>query len=159
MLGGSLAQPSLSYPHLFPQGSLFNRFPFLLSNLACTGILVCGITVGILFLEETHGELKYRRDYGLEIGRMILRRIAWSKPRPHIELSTDKARESFLGETVLLMEDDDLPPGYRTSETSANSSRAPSPGHATRSAKPRAAQTAFTWQVKLNIVALGIMAL
>ncbi|KAI5290797.1 hypothetical protein KEM52_000350, partial [Ascosphaera acerosa] len=61
-MGGALAQPCDNYPSLFPRGSIFDSFPFLLPNLICVVILLVGITVGVLFLEETHPEKRYRRD-------------------------------------------------------------------------------------------------
>ena len=159
-LGGALAQPRLSYPNIIPEGSFFDRFPFLLPNLACTVILVCGVTIGILFLKETHEDLKHRRDYGLELGELILRRVSGKPPKPRVELPLDKARDACLEETISLIDDDDdLPPGYRTSEGSLQSSRTPSPSKHGRSRKPRAAKTAFTKQVIMNIVGYGILAL
>jgi hypothetical protein len=35
-------------------------------------VVVCGLIVGILFLEETHEDKKDRRDLGLELGGAIL---------------------------------------------------------------------------------------
>src|SRR5580700_6666036 len=67
-LGGALAQPCISYPGIFPPGSIFERFPYLLPNLVCTVIVSCGVVIGVLFLEETHSEKKYRRDVGIEAG-------------------------------------------------------------------------------------------
>lgn len=53
-MGGALAQPCVNYPWLFSRNTLFDRFPFLLPNLVCIVVLICGIVVGFLFLEETH---------------------------------------------------------------------------------------------------------
>ncbi|EAS32306.3 MFS multidrug transporter [Coccidioides immitis RS] len=74
-LGGALAQPCQNYPALFSGNSIFAQYPFLLPNLVCVAILVVGITIGILFLEETHGEKKHQRDRGLEAGEWLMRKI------------------------------------------------------------------------------------
>ncbi|OKL56004.1 hypothetical protein UA08_08670 [Talaromyces atroroseus] len=113
-LGGALARPVLSYPHLFKQGTIFDRFPFLLPNLVCVGVLITGISIGILFLEETHAEKKYRRDRGLEFGRWLLGR------------SSRRLEEgpALMEDKDALIDDDfeDQPPEYRSREPSPRSS-------------------------------------
>lgn len=61
-----------SYPGHFAPDSIFAKFPFLLPNMVCACLVVLSMTVGILFLEETHEDKLSRRDYGLEIGDRIL---------------------------------------------------------------------------------------
>ena len=158
-LGGALAQPRESFPDVFPKDSPFDRYPFLLPNLACTIILVCGVAIGILFLKETHEDLKHRRDWGLELGELIVRHLTGKQPKPRVELPSDKAHGAYIEETVSLIEDDDPPPGYRTSEVSPSSSRSHSPASLGRSRQPRAAQKAFARPVIMIIVGYGILAL
>ena len=155
-LGGALAQPCLNYPSIFAKGTIFDRYPFLLPNLVCTIILVFGVIIGVLFLEETHEGRKYKRDVGLEIGQWILKRI--KSPGNRISIS-DKAAEAENEETLSLIEDD-LPPGYMTTEGSPRypSSRTPSLVKDERRKGLRAAQKAFTKQVIMNIVGYGILA-
>ncbi|KAI1926066.1 hypothetical protein LOZ12_000507 [Ophidiomyces ophidiicola] len=74
-LGGALAQPCDNYPSLFARNTIFDRYPFLLPNLVCIAVLIVGITIGILFLEETHAEKRQKRDRGLELGVWLLRRL------------------------------------------------------------------------------------
>ncbi|KAG9236815.1 major facilitator superfamily domain-containing protein [Amylocarpus encephaloides] len=76
MLGGALAKPVDNLPQLFSPGSIWETFPYLLPNLVCTIIVSFGVLVGILFLEETHEEKKYRRDPGLETGKWLINKIA-----------------------------------------------------------------------------------
>ena len=45
---------------------MFDTYPYLLPNLVCSAIVVFGLAVGVLFLEETHEDRKYDRDRGLE---------------------------------------------------------------------------------------------
>ena len=162
-----MAQPCDSYPELFPRGSIFDRFPFLLPNLVCAVILACGVLIGILFLEETHGEKRHRRDLGLELGGWILSHWRRKQEPPHI---SDKACAANLRETVSLLIEDDEPPGYRTTEGTpprlSSRSQSPSAAHLDLNIRvkeglrrrPVAAQKAFTRQVILNIVGYGILA-
>jgi hypothetical protein len=60
MIGGLFADPHDSYPDLFPKGSLFERFPYLLPNLICAGMLLVSILLGYFLLEETHPDMQPR---------------------------------------------------------------------------------------------------
>lgn len=165
-LGGALARPVLSYPDIFSPGTIWERYPYLLPNLICTVIVSCGVVIGILFLEETHAEKKYRRDPGLEAGRWILSNVA----RCTKSKSPRNEKDADLDEVIsLLSESDDLPPGYRTMEGSPSLPSTPSPepqeildlndarAHDLARDKP-AANKAFTRQVVLNIIGYGILA-
>jgi hypothetical protein len=122
--------------------------------------LAVGVVIGILFLEETHEKKKHRRDYGIELGKIILasfRRCTNSSPR--------REKNASLEEFQSLLEDEQ-PPGYRTTAGSPHLLSTPSPDpqeplslsdEVTPPAKP-AASKAFTKQVVLNIVGYGILA-
>jgi hypothetical protein len=162
-LGGALAQPCTSYPNIFARGSLFDTYPFLLPNLVCVAILVCGVVVGILFLEETHEERKHRRDFGLEAGKWLMDQIK-PKARPRPILVYDKAAEANQLESYSLLEED-CPPEYQTTENSPrqSSSLASNPIPETSSnvackGQGCGAKQAFTKQVVLLIVNYGILA-
>lgn len=119
-LGGALARPVLSYPNLFKPGTIFDRFPFLLPNLVCIVILIIGIFIGVLFLEETHVEKKHRRDRGVEFGRWLLGK---SSSRLEIGPGSVESKAELLNH----MDDDDddfedSPPEYRSREPSPRSS-------------------------------------
>ncbi|KAM0329199.1 hypothetical protein ACHAQA_004498 [Verticillium albo-atrum] len=58
-LGGFLAQPSKSYPDLFPQDGIFGRYPYLLPNLMAVLVVVLAIIQGLIFLDETNPRAKY----------------------------------------------------------------------------------------------------
>lgn len=132
-------------------------------------VVTCGVIVGILFLEETHSEKKYRRDPGLEAGKWILgkfTRCAESKSN-----RCEKVAEA--DEILLLLNGDaeDQPPGYRTTQGSPtlSSTAASKDPHETLDlnahdqlvvparVKP-AATKAFTRQVVINIIGYGILA-
>lgn len=57
-IGGTFADPRESFPHLVPEGSLLDRFPYLLPNLICAGLLLVSILLGYFLLEETHPDLQ-----------------------------------------------------------------------------------------------------
>jgi hypothetical protein len=162
-LGGALARPVINYPSFFQVGSIWERFPYLLPNLVCTAIVSCGVLIGILFLEETHAEKKYRHDPGLEAGKWILSKIS----RCAESKGSRDEKVSDLDEIVSLLSDDDQPPGYLTTEGSAvfPSTSSPEPQESldlndlNPPPKPEPAVTkAFTRQVVLNIVGYGILA-
>ncbi|KAL0265187.1 hypothetical protein SLS55_001152 [Diplodia seriata] len=57
-IGGYFAEPSKNFPALFPEGSLFDKFPYLLPNLICALMLFGSIIAGYVFLEETHPDMQ-----------------------------------------------------------------------------------------------------
>ncbi|KAI0478905.1 MFS general substrate transporter [Xylariaceae sp. FL0804] len=56
-IGGIFADPHVSWPNAFPEGSLFARFPYLLPNVLCAGLLLFSIVLGYFLLEETHPDM------------------------------------------------------------------------------------------------------
>ncbi|TIA68975.1 MFS general substrate transporter [Aureobasidium pullulans] len=72
-LGGALANPYHMKPGqpLPDNPTLFERFPYALPNMLAVILFLTGISIGILFLEETLAAKKDRRDYGLELGLRI----------------------------------------------------------------------------------------
>ncbi|MCJ1310630.1 hypothetical protein MMC25_004295 [Agyrium rufum] len=158
-IGGTLAQPCDNYPDYFARGTILDKFPFLLPNLVCTAVVVCGVIIGILFLEETHAELKDRRDYGLEAGNWI---VSWIKSKRYSDAQFEKEPNSTPEESRSLLEDEQ-PPGYQTTEGTPKYplSRAESPRlhpiKSERAIRPPT-QKAFTKQVVWTIIGYGILA-
>ena len=169
MLGGALAQPCESFPTVFPRGTIFDRFPFLLPNLVCAVILAFGVLFGLLFLEETHERLKDRRDLGIEAGRWLLDHLQTRQADPIV---VDKAGEANIQEQHFALLGDEEPPGYRTTEGSPCQPSTPSHSpnalpadtkSKTKSggkcnSKPGGVSKAFTKQVILNIACFGFLA-
>lgn len=56
-IGGTFADPHETWPDVFPRGSLLDRFPYLLPNLICAGLLLVSIVLGVFLLEETHHDM------------------------------------------------------------------------------------------------------
>lgn len=121
-----------------------------------------GVVIGILFLEETHAEKKYRHDPGLEAGKWLLSKVRGCTAAKQIRCE----KVGDIPEVVSLLEDQS-PPGYRTTEGSPQISTAIiADSHDTlgldtryiaRRIKP-AAKKAFTRQVVINIIGYGILA-
>jgi MFS family permease len=149
-MGGALAQPCENYPWLFQRNTLFDRFPFLLPNLVCIVVLLCGIVVGTLFLEETHPEKKHHRDPGCELGHWLIG-LCWGS-RVQLPDESDIVDEKYFY--------DDMLPEYESAESSpclrpvgdVGSTECDLEGQ--KSPAPKA----FTRQVIFTIVAYGILA-
>jgi len=165
-LGGALAQPCISYPKWFAPGGLFDEYPFLLSNLVCAIILLCGIINGLLFLKETHPEKKGRTDWGLKLGESLASRFSSSRDETRPTdvapplLSKHAAESSVFDAEAHEIEDDDPPPGYRTAEDTPRASQAQDRSSEKRIpvAKKRAATKAFTKQIILIVIGFGLLA-
>ncbi|RDW90165.1 MFS transporter [Aspergillus mulundensis] len=150
-MGGALSQPCLNYPRLFSGDSVFKTFPFLLPNLVCVVVLVTGVVVGLLFLEETHPEKKHRRDRGLELGNWLIGCCSRVQ-----DVKADSADAGYF----------DNPPAYRSTETSPRLGPVMEDEDMSEdddiekqmtgqsSGKPKA----FTKQVIFNIIGYGILA-
>jgi hypothetical protein len=150
---------------MFPRGTIFEKFPYLLPNLVCTVIVLCGLIIGILFLEETHAEKKHRHDPGLVVGRWVLGEVRRCATRK----ASKREKVVYISEVQSLIDDEQLP-GYRTAEGSPQMPSTPSPepqeplsldnlddAFAAPRQKP-AVGKAFTRQVLLNIIGYGILA-
>lgn len=55
---GFFATPADNFPEYFSQLGIFGRFPYLLPNLICAGLMLISIVAGYFFLEETHPQLQ-----------------------------------------------------------------------------------------------------
>ena len=134
---------------VFQRNTIFDKFPFLLPNVVCVVVLILGIIVGFLFLEETHPEKKLRRDHGLELGHWLVAKF-WGS---HVEVPQDKKDDA-----------DDYfdvpPPKYRGKEFSPRLGPVVSDDDDIEGqvkAQQEAPKT-FTKQVFFNIIAYGILA-
>ncbi|EHL02750.1 putative Uncharacterized membrane protein [Glarea lozoyensis 74030] len=59
-IGGYFADPSASFPDTFSPEGLFGKFPYLLPNLLCSGLLGISIVAGYFLLFETHPDMQPR---------------------------------------------------------------------------------------------------
>ncbi|KAI1083508.1 major facilitator superfamily domain-containing protein [Whalleya microplaca] len=169
MIGGALARPCISYPSIFPAGSIWDKYPYLLPNLFSAFIVLIGVVNGILFLEETHAGKKLKPDRGLELGNWIL--SALPNFRKCAEPRDEKSKLAEIDDDLQpLIDHDEQLPGYRTKENSPQNSprliatSGPSISQDTldlergRQDLGLGISRIFTRPVVLNIVSFGILA-
>lgn len=159
IIGGNLARPCRNMPSLFPTGTVWEKYPYLLPNLFSAATCVFGVIVGILFLEETHADKKDRHDPGLALGKCIAQRFTRRS-------MTD---EQAVSETTSLLGLEDRAPTYRTNRDASNRVAETQPlsddeaATSRRRAQPEkqqlSARDAFTKPVIMNIISYGILAL
>ncbi|KAM0810459.1 putative Major facilitator superfamily (MFS) profile domain-containing protein [Seiridium cardinale] len=166
MIGGALAKPCESYPTLFSQGTIWDRYPYLLPNLFSAFICLVGVVNGLLFLEETHSAKKQQRDRGIEVGKWLLSMIpcvASRGPSDHADQTQSKYDE-WSSESRPLLEEQ--LPGYRTTENSPENSPRLATSEVVEEPRElldldaglRDSSKIFTRPVVLNVVAFGILA-
>ncbi|ATZ52144.1 hypothetical protein BCIN_07g06440 [Botrytis cinerea B05.10] len=59
-IGGTFADPTVTFPNIFSPDGIFNTFPYLLPNLMCAGLLFISILAGYFLLQETHPDMQPR---------------------------------------------------------------------------------------------------
>ncbi|KAF8425609.1 major facilitator superfamily domain-containing protein [Tirmania nivea] len=150
-VGGALADPIRQYPEIFKPGGFFEEYPYALPNLFASAVLVIGVCVGILFLEETHAKLKHQRDCGRELGKKLVALVNYPFSRSH-EGSEDRRK--------LLEPDELVTSAYNTfSEPSSTAASIEDERLRTPSPKPLPLQKTFTPQIIHLIMSYGILAL
>lgn len=157
-LGGVLAQPALSSDTF--KDTIFETYPFLLPNVICALIVILGLAVGILFLQETHEDKKYDEDRGLAAGKWLLAKV-WR--RESNESFNEK--DASLDEMTSMLEDRDMGShAYRSTDSSptlcsTRTSMSEPPAFSLEEKAPAPpVRQAFTKQVCLNILCYGILA-
>lgn len=159
IIGGVLAEPCKTLPSLFPAGTIWEKFPYLLPNLFSALAVFCGVIIGLLFLEETHEEKRHNRDRGLEFGKYLLSMLPWNHEK-RVQLPIAKGDCQ-----PLLVDTPELLPGYQSTENSPKLKSMSSRGlpEALDMPLPRVRgpshNKVFTRTVMLNIISYGILAL
>ncbi|KAF2130627.1 MFS general substrate transporter [Dothidotthia symphoricarpi CBS 119687] len=158
-LGGVLARPAKAWTPFV--GTIFETYPYLLPNLVCAAVVVFGLAVGILFLEETHEDRKFDRDSGCAAGQWLLRKV-WKRDVP----ATFSDKDALLDEMRSMLADhDSKPQGFQSNNSSptlcsTRTSISEPPSFFLDKEAPQAPtlRQAFSKQVCLNIVCYGILA-
>ncbi|KAH6687728.1 major facilitator superfamily domain-containing protein [Plectosphaerella plurivora] len=57
-VGGTFSTPHEAFPDMFPVGSIFWQYPYLLPNLVCAALLFASIILGWFLLVETHPDMQ-----------------------------------------------------------------------------------------------------
>ncbi len=153
-IGGALAMPCDNLG--FPRGGLFDKYPFLLPNLFCVAVLLFGITIGILFLEETHAEKKTKPDFGHKLAEKLFRAGSKSNNR-----NDNKETASSAEPQMDLFDHNDPPPGYRSRESSPlllSASTTDIDAEMMREKESRGMGKTFSRQVILIVLAYAFLA-
>lgn len=144
-------------------GTIFEQYPYLLPNLFCTAVVLFGLTVGILFLEETHEDRKDDYDCGREASKWLLRKV-WSRDA----CPTFNDKDGTVDELRSMLEDHDQDAQLYHSTSSSptlcstRTSISEPPKFILDQKQIQRTPTtreAFTNQICLNIVCYGILAL
>jgi hypothetical protein len=118
------------------------------------------MTIGFLFLEETHAEKRHQRDRGLEIGQWLLAKCSQAQM-----VEGWKTSQTCFEDGQSLF-NDEAPPGYKSTESSPRllSVKRPHPNlqerdvEQTLDKKNRGFTKAFSKQIVFIIVGYGILA-
>ncbi|KOS19805.1 putative membrane protein [Escovopsis weberi] len=94
--GGFFAQPAKQFPGFFGDSPFFNKFPYALPNFIATVFFLISATSATFFLEETHRDLRRRKDWGLTVGRRFTRAL-WRNPSAKQQAHhNDEARDPLI---------------------------------------------------------------
>ena len=93
--GGALANPAAKYPKVFGNSEFFQKYRFVLPNLVASIFFLFGLTMGVLFLEETLETRRHKRDYGRAVGKLILHPFQHKKPKASWK-NEDEQSQSLL---------------------------------------------------------------
>ncbi|EFY98401.2 MFS transporter [Metarhizium robertsii] len=173
MIGGALARPCISYPDIFPPGTIWDRYPYLLPNLFSAATVFVGVIIGFLFLEETHTAKKLQRDAGRELGDRLVDLIAkvplcgrLGRPAEKKSLLVDNGVMGYnttsTGSSGLSEADEPLPV-YQSRESSPNlgpqsDTNPEATSDSGRGELENRPLVIFTKPVIMNIMSYGILA-
>lgn len=142
-IGGTFANPSQNFPSVFAEHGLFGHFPYLLPNLICAAILLLSIIAGFFLLQETHPDLQPHAQlfvYDEASDRTPLITAAGATANPEVDLRT---------ESYGTFNEVDI---HSEGHWYVNADGSSRPTSLSEKASPKA----FTWQVAMLVIALGI---
>lgn len=165
VIGGSLADPVKNYPSVFGNCKFFADNPYFLPNAVCTAVVILGLVVGFLFLEETHEDKRDRFDIGLAFGRQLTKMIP-CMGRSQRDGTTDEARRCINDEKGFYQPIPTSPQMTATIAGCLDESATPisdkAVGQDGQDAMPRPKVSFYkslTKQIKLIILSYGLLAL
>ena len=147
IFGGALANPSLHYPKIFGGSELFKKFPYALPNFMGAAFFLVGLSTGILFLKETLETRKGQRDYGIILGRLLLRPFTCKRSGPKWSIEEEQSAS-------LLKHSRDSSAAALDTENDAQGNRKASP-----LVPPPTYREVFSRQSNLNLLTYSILAL
>lgn len=170
MIGGALARPCISYPDLFPRGTIWDRYPYLLPNFFSAATVLFGVIVGFLFLEETLASKKQQRDAGRELGDRLLGvvrnvpicRSRGRKAEKESLLAHDCMTDYHTGTGITgipeMSKTEEPLPSYRSREKSPKLTPRSHAGSGRSETEREEKMVIFTKPVVMNIMSYGILA-
>lgn len=128
--------------------------------MVCTILVVFGLVIGILFLEETHEKKKDRRDPGLALGKYFLRKLSRT---PKDDFDYSSLANVSVEETYALMiegqSSHEASPRMSTASTTAPDPLDRSMDLEAITEKPKVSTLkALNKQVLLSILSYGLLA-
>lgn len=145
--GGALANPTLKYPKVFGESGVFKSYPFALPNLVGAAFFLIGLSVGTLFLKETLESKKFRRDYGIMLGNLLLLPFTRKKREPEWSVEEDQS-------TSLLKHSRNASVASLHTDIDAQENR-----KAVSAVAPPTYREVFSRQSNLNLVTYSLLAL
>ena len=145
--GGALANPSLNYPKTFGGSDLFRKFPYALPNFVGAAFFLVGLSTGILCLKETLETRKGQRDYGIILGRLLLRPFNCRRSEPKWSIEEEES-------APLLKHSRDSSAAVLDTENDAQGNRKAAP-----LVPPPTYREVFSRQSNLNLLTYSILAL
>lgn len=103
-IGGYFANPAANFPTIFPSDGLFARYPYLLPNLICAVLLMVGVLVGLLFLNETHPDMQ--KDDTSDWWDADAETPLLFEPKPDLEVIVEPSRSYGACRTALTVDAD-----------------------------------------------------
>lgn len=85
--------------------SFITKHPYALSNIVVSCFLWFSMICGFLFLEETNKDFVNRRDYGLDLGDIILKKLGLEVKQRPWHIISQKQNDRINEETPLLIND------------------------------------------------------
>ncbi|KAF7903029.1 hypothetical protein EAF00_002931 [Botryotinia globosa] len=151
--GGFFARPAQNFPGLFGNNRFFLNFPFALPNIIASFLFMIGITTGFFFLRETLESKRYKKDWGVEVGKKLVTssKVLCCKPQPRHHTPGHPAYDESSASLLR--------------PTSSGSDTAESFGDNFESSKSKAPVTrpslreVFTRQSVINLIAYTFLAL
>jgi MFS family permease len=142
-IGGTFANPSHNFPAVFSKHGVFGHFPYLLPNLICATFLLLSIIAGYFLLQETHPDLQPQANlfvYDEETDHTPLITAAGATANPDVDLRCD-GYGTFNEINI-----------HQEEHWYVNADGTSRPASFDEKPRPKA----FTWQVSMLVVALGI---
>ncbi|CCG83686.1 protein of unknown function [Taphrina deformans PYCC 5710] len=158
-LGGALADPVRAYPWLFKDNKFFTKFRYALPNLVTAALLLVGVSIGWLFLDETLAIKKGEEDTGLRVKNWIAQSCCCCGGRQHKKGHYRLASANSVSDDVEQALMSGVRPSTAGSEAieALNRTASKDEPEASKASPAPPLKELFTPQVTLNIIAYSTL--